>query len=111
MAAKEEKNITNIEPDVVFKGVFNFTENLLVKGRLEGVVKGEKGDILVEESGSIEGQLLARTVDNHGLIKGTAQVLETYTLFAPGKTEAELKVKHIMIEKGAHFNGTCKMES
>jgi len=112
MPAKEEKKvITNLEPDVVFKGVFKFSDTLLVKGRIEGTVEGKDGKIIIENTGKVEGMTVAQNIDNFGAIKGTVHVLDEYNLFKGALNDAELKVKSIMIEKGATFNGSCKMEN
>lgn len=108
---KEERIFsTNLEPDVYFKGIFKFQDTLLVKGKIEGTVQGENGKIIIEKTGKIEGATTAQTIDNYGELKGMANVLENYNLYSGARNDAELKVKTIMIEKGAVFNGTCKME-
>ncbi len=107
---KEGLKITNLEDDVVFNGVLKFKDNLLIKGHVEGVVEGKDSDITIEEGGCFEGKIIASKIDNYGIIKGKAEILDEYNLYSTGKTDAEVIVKHIMIEKGAVFNGTCSME-
>ncbi len=107
---KEEGTKTNLEADVVFKGLLNFSDILEVKGKVEGMISGDKGTIIIEETGSLEGQITAKEIDNRGVLKGRAQILGNYNLYTDGLSDAEIHTKHIMIEKGATFNGTCKME-
>lgn len=106
--AKEEK-ATNIEADVVFDGELEFEGVLVVKGKLRGSVKGDSLTVLIEKDGELKGTLKASKVDNYGKLEGKAQIDE-YNLFNEAESSAELSVKSIMIEKGAEFNGSCKME-
>lgn len=111
MPAKEEKGIvTNLESDVYFKGVFKFKDTLLVKGKIEGTVQGSEGKIVIENTGKIEGVTTAQNLDNYGSIKGVVQILDEYNLYKDAFNDAEVKVRAIMIEKGATFNGSCRME-
>jgi cytoskeletal protein CcmA (bactofilin family) len=104
-----EELITNIESDVVFQGKFHFEDQLIVKGKLEGEVSGREGRIVIEKEGSINGDVVAGTVDNYGLLQGKAQ-MDEYNLYAHGASDAEISVKTVMIEKQAKFNGKCIME-
>ena len=107
MKIKENK-VTNIEEDVVFNGKFKFEGLLTVKGRLNGEIEGKESKIVIEKEGEINGQLKAQIVDNYGNLVGKA-TMDEYNLFNHGTSDAEIQVKNIMIEKGAVFNGTCKM--
>ena len=109
MKPKEEKAITNIEPDVVFKGTFQFKEILKVKGSIQGKVIGKTGQIFIEKDGKIEGDVKAEKVENHGSLIGLGEIKD-YTLFADGVSDGQWKFKSIMVEKGALFNGQTQME-
>ncbi|HCL57513.1 MAG TPA: hypothetical protein DHW82_10960 [Spirochaetia bacterium] len=109
---KEEKmSITNLEQDVLFKGKLKFKDTILsVKGKIEGVVESQNGKVIVENEGSIEGMMKSEVFENHGLFKGDAEIYKDCTLFSGSKIDGKIKVKSIMVEKGAVLNGTCQME-
>ncbi len=109
MKQKEEQVLTNIESDVVFKGTFKFKETLQVKGSLQGRIFGETGQILLEKGGCIEGEVKAARIENHGVLNGSGEVGD-YCLYGDGVSSGHWKMKSLMVEKGALFNGQSQME-
>lgn len=110
---KEEVNFdkfdTLIGKDSVFEG------NLKVTGalRVEGFIKGEvvcSGDLVISESGKIEGNIDARNLLVAGTINGFTQASGKIEIAGSGKVYGDIAVKGIIIEDGAIFQGKCLMD-
>ncbi len=63
----------------------------------------------VGESGHFEGQLSARRVIISGSFDGQLDA-ERLEIVASGKVTGEISVSQLVVESGAHFNGTSRIK-
>jgi cytoskeletal protein CcmA (bactofilin family) len=90
------------------QGELRFEASFRVDGKLTGTVRSE-GDLIVGESGEIEGEVQAGQVFVSGTVRGTIRASRKIQIASQGKVFAELDTPSLIIEDGATFEGTCAM--
>lgn len=91
---------------------FNGTLNSTGVIRIDGVFGGElniDGNVIVGESGKINGNIKASRVTIAGTVEGNIYCSGTLELTSSGKLYGDIEVRTINIEDGAIFEGKCTM--
>lgn len=110
MAKIEEQDFTHIGENISIKGDITGNNNVRVAGKVNGSIIIQ-GDIVIERSGTIEGEIQAKNVTVAGKITGNIECSEKLTLEQSSKLVGNIKTKQLIIENGAHFQGNCSMDS
>lgn len=112
---KEEVSLTNqevktlISVGCVFEGNITVPEGLTrIDGEIIGNVSG-KGGLIVGEKGFIKGNVDLREVVVYGRIEGDI-VARSVELKASSRVDGNITTSELVIERGAIYNGQCKME-
>lgn len=82
--------------------------------RIEGTIIGDvvcKGDITVGERGVVKSHLEARNVIIAGTVTGNVTAKEKLTILSTGKLSGNTSAASLVIEEGAVFSGSSKMEN
>ena len=90
------------------QGELRFDASFRVDGKLTGTVRSE-GDLIVGDSGEIEGEISVGQIFVSGTVKGTIRALRRIQIAPHGKVFAELDTPSLVIEDGATFEGRCSM--
>ncbi len=90
------------------EGELRFEASFRVDGKLTGIVRSE-GDLIVGESGEVEGELHVGQVFVSGTVRGTIHASRKIQIAPNGKVFAELDTPSLVIEDGATFEGHCVM--
>lgn len=90
------------------EGELRFEASFRVDGKLTGTVRSE-GDLIVGESGEIEGELYAGQIFVSGTVRGTVRASRKIQIAPSGKVFAEIDTPSLVIEDGATFEGRCAM--
>lgn len=90
------------------EGELRFEASFRVDGKLTGIVRSE-GDLIVGESGEVEGELYVGQVFVSGTVRGTIHASRKIQIAPNGKIFAELDTPSLIIEDGATFEGQCAM--
>lgn len=93
-----------------FKGKVVFQGTLRVDGKVEGEIDGDD-TLLVGESGVVNGIIRASSIQISGKVKGDIKAGEKLVLKKGCDVRGTIYSKSIIVEEGAIFNGTCKMDS
>ena len=87
------------------KGEFNFSGPTHISCFINGKVSmKDKSDIVIEKSGSIEGELYAHNIIIHGEFKGTINALGNLIVRSSAKVSGKLVAKNICIYPGSTVN-------
>jgi cytoskeletal protein CcmA (bactofilin family) len=81
--------------------------------RIDGIVNGNidiKGKVVIGSSGKITGDINCAFCDIEGEVKGKLSINNTLTLKTTAKYTGEITTNKLIIEPGALFNGSCKMD-
>lgn len=98
--------VSRISTGTVIRGDISSPTDLRVDGDFVGKIFSE-GRVVVGEKSSIDGNIVCDNVDVWGKMKGSLYVKDTLTLKATCSVHAELHVRHLVVELGAEFEGTC----
>jgi len=90
------------------EGELRFDASFRVDGKLTGKVDSE-GDLIVGESGEIDGELKVGQIFVSGTVRGTIHAKRRIHIAPSGKVFAEIDTPALIIEGGATFEGRCAM--
>jgi cytoskeletal protein CcmA (bactofilin family) len=90
------------------QGELRFDASFRVDGKLTGKVQSD-GDLIVGDSGEIEGEISVGQIFVSGTVKGTVRAQRRIQIAPHGKVFAELDTPSLVIEDGATFEGRCSM--
>jgi len=93
-----------------FQGVISSQGTIRVDGTFTGEIKTE-GDLVIGDSGTIDANIEARNVLVAGEIKGNLQVNGKIEVTVTGKVFGDIKVKNLIVDEGAIFEGSCLMDN
>ncbi len=113
------KQPTAIDPNVSINIISKGTEiigdiNSTGDMRIEGIVRGSlhcKARIVIGESGEVKGNITANDAVISGKVIGNVMVTENLFLKGTSKILGDLVVGKMVVENGAEFNGSCKMNT
>ena len=80
--------------------------------RIDGTVNGAivtKGKLVVGVTGVVKGEIVCKTADISGTVKGKTSVSELLSLSATAKLFGDIMSNKLAVEPGATFTGTCSM--
>ena len=100
--------VSRISTGTVIKGEINSPNDIRIDGVFEGKIFS-KGRVVVGEKAEIKGDIVCDNVDFWGKMTGSLFVRDTLTLKDTCSVTGDLHVQRLVVELGAHFDGTCKM--
>lgn len=79
-----------------------------IDGRVTGTVTS-KSKVVIGVSGIIEGNILCQNAYVDGKVSGNVEVSELLILSSTANVEGDIKIKKLVVQEGARFNGSCSM--
>ena len=80
--------------------------------RIDGKVTGNvncKAKVVIGTTGVIEGDIVCQNAYIDGKVNGTIEVSELLILSKTATVNGDIKIKKLVVEEGAKFNGKCSM--
>ncbi len=80
--------------------------------RLDGEVEGDifgKNKVVIGEKGYLKGSLTCANAEIIGKINGNILASNSLTLRSTAELNGDVKIKSLIVEPNAIFNGTCSM--
>jgi cytoskeletal protein CcmA (bactofilin family) len=80
--------------------------------RIDGEVEGKifcNGKVVVGQKGYLKGSISCNNAEIIGTVEGEISVQDTLSLRQNAKVKGNVKIKVLIIEPGAIFNGQCCM--
>lgn len=117
-SSKDGKKEKPVNPDLVetiigfnssIEGLVKTQGSVRVDGRLRGDVETQ-GSLIIGEKGSLEGNVIAKSVTVAGQLQGNVRVSEKIELNKTARLVGDIVSKFVVIEDGAEFTGHCKMD-
>jgi cytoskeletal protein CcmA (bactofilin family) len=90
------------------QGELRFENAFRIDGKFSGTVVSD-GDLMVGESGEVEGELRIGRVFVSGTVRGNVYAKKRVQIAAGGKVYADLDTTALVIEDGGLFEGRCAM--
>ena len=102
--------VSRISTGTYVKGEIVSPNDLRIDGRFEGTIISE-GKVVIGESAEVNARIVCVNADVWGKTKGSFTVKDIMAIKSDCSVEGELRVRRLIVELGASFNGTCKMIS
>lgn len=99
---------TVLAEDIDFEGTIEFSEPLLVKGRVQGEVRSES-DLFVAESARIEANVQASRVTVKGRVHGDVSAGERIELFSGASINGNVRTPDLIVQSGSYLTGHVEM--
>ncbi len=100
--------VSRISAGTYFKGEIISPNDLRIDGRFDGSIISD-GKVVVGESAEVNAKIVCVNADVWGKTKGSFTVKDIMSIKSDCSVEGELRVRRLVVELGASFNGSCKM--
>jgi cytoskeletal protein CcmA (bactofilin family) len=97
-----------IEQGCTLEGKLVMNRPIRIEGELKGSVISSES-VLVTESGTVEGDITARSVEVRGAVVGSLTGSREVILHPGGKLHGDVETSSFVVERGAYFNGSTRM--
>ncbi|MEE9384782.1 MAG: polymer-forming cytoskeletal protein [Nannocystaceae bacterium] len=91
-----------------FDGKLTFEGAVRIDGNFSGEIQTD-GTLIVGESAEIKAQIKATVVVVQGRVQGDVHATESLEIHQPAHVSGNLETPSLVIQKGAQFEGNCKM--
>lgn len=100
-----------IGPSIFIKGDLTGEEDLLIEGRVEGLVDLKQNNVTVGKSGRVKADIRGRVVTIEGEVDGNVYAKEQAVLKQSGTIRGNISAPRVVLEDGSRFKGSVDMES
>ncbi len=100
---------TILGPGSAFEGKLTFEGAVRIDGDFKGEIRTE-GTLIVGETANVRAQIVGAHVVVHGTVHGDIEAREGVEIRSPAQIHGNVTTPSLEIEKGARFDGTCRME-
>jgi cytoskeletal protein CcmA (bactofilin family) len=108
--AAVENHKAVIGPSIQVKGELIGNEDLVVEGKVEGVVRLTDHHLVIGKSAQIDATLEAKSIRIEGTVRGDVVASERVELAAGGGLTGDIAAPRMMIADGAKFKGSVDMD-
>ena len=105
----EDEIDTVLGDDIEFEGEIFFEQLVLVKGQLKGTLKSSS-DVFVGPSAKLKAAVDARVISVKGQVDGDVTARQRLELFASSSVNGNIFAPDMIMQSGARFNGSCRMD-
>ena len=93
-----------------FEGKLTFEGQVVIEGKFNGQIN-TKDVLIVGPSARVQAEVVAGTVVINGTVEGNIKASQLVDLKQTGRVKGNIETPAISVEKGALFEGACKMEN
>lgn len=104
-----ERVVMSIGQSTTIKGELTANEDLLIDGKVEGLVDASGQTLTIGPNAVIKAQVLARSLVIEGTLQGDATATERLEIKPNGRVEGDVNAPRVCIADGAHFRGKIDM--
>jgi cytoskeletal protein CcmA (bactofilin family) len=92
-----------------FEGKLLFDGRIRIDGVFKGVIRSDD-TLVIGEGAEVDAEVdVANVIIRGGVVRGTIRARSSIELYVPAHVTASLHAPSVFIDKGVHFEGTCKM--
>jgi cytoskeletal protein CcmA (bactofilin family) len=106
--SKKDQYFTQISPSTQITGEVVVENDIRIGGKLTGKVK-TSGDLVLESTGTVEGDLEVQSATIVGKVVGNIVCKERLILESKSLVQGDILTKELVIIEGSRFEGNCKM--
>ena len=107
--AVPDREIATIGETLIIKGDVASREDLVIKGAIQGNVVVNDHHVQIDQSGRLDGNVVAKHVTVRGQAKGDVQGLEKVSILQTGRLEGTISADRVVLEDGGWFKGLIDM--
>lgn len=100
---------TVIGPSATWCGTLRSDGGVRVEGRFEGCIE-VAGNVVVTESGMVDGNIVARDVVIGGIVRGDVEGAGRLEVLSTGQLIGDITVASFMIDEGGIFEGISRLQ-
>ena len=100
------EGVTSVGRTLVVRGEIRSDEHLIIEGRVEGRIMAPEHGVAIGRHGTVNSEILARTITVLGTVNGKLTATERVELMPSGKVEGRIVTPTLIIDEGAFFKGT-----
>ena len=102
--------MANIGKSISIKGDLTGNEDIVIDGTVEGTVQLPDGELTIGASGTVRGEIRARSVVIVGRLEGDVIASERLEIQATGAVLGDVTAPRLVVSDGAAVNGVIQME-
>lgn len=92
-----------------FEGKLLFDGRIRIDGWFRGTIRSDE-TLVIGEGAEVDAEIdVSSVIIRGGIITGTIRARSSIELYVPSRVTAALHSPSIFIEKGVHFEGSCRM--
>ena len=92
-----------IGPSIIIKGEVTGDEDILIEGRVEGVINLNGNQVSIGESGDVSADIQASVINIDGTVTGDICASEKVVISKSGNVSGNIVAPRVMLEDGAIF--------
>ncbi|MDH3403073.1 MAG: polymer-forming cytoskeletal protein [Acidobacteriota bacterium] len=92
------------------KGRIEGTDDLVIRGRVEGTVKLPENRVLVAPGSRVKADITARSIQVEGRVEGRLTGGSDVTVRSGGQVQGDILAPRVTLDNGARFSGNVDME-
>lgn len=104
----EHNGVNVISGSTTISGNIVTSEDCRIDGMMKGNIQST-AKVIIGENGTLEGEIVCKSIDIEGKVKANINVSELLSLKANALLVGNITAGKIAIEPGANFTGNCKM--
>lgn len=102
-----EPDAALVEQGVEMEGRLVVRQSIRIDGEFRGEIESSNS-VFVSETGTVEAQIRARTVEIRGAVVGDIAASREIVIHATGRLHGDVETPSLVVARGATFNGvTC----
>jgi len=96
-------------PGAQFEGTLVFQGRIRIEGRFKGEIRSD--DVLiVGDAAEIDADIdVGALIVRGGSLRGAVRARQLVEIYAPASVRGDIEAPQVFLEKGAHFEGQCRM--
>lgn len=111
VAPRGSTSTATIGASVHIKGEVHGEENLIIEGQVSGVVKLKSHTLTIGQSGKVEAEIFAHSVQIDGVVLGDVLASERIIIRKSASIQGNIIAPRISLEDGAKFRGSIDMDT
>ena len=101
---------TILGPESSFDGKLTFTGAVRIDGKFKGEIHTDDS-LVIGETAEVEASVYVGGLILNGLLRGNVHARGVVELTAPARLYGDIETHSLVIQRGALFEGSCRMEN
>jgi len=106
--AANTRPVAQIGKSIQVKGDITGDEDLIIEGRVEGMIRLEKHRVTIGASGDVQADIVARSILLAGTVRGNLIAGERVEIAASGRLTGDVQAPRLLMGEGAFVRGSIE---